>query len=89
MLLWYCVSNMTIYYDNYYHDDDDDYDDNNNDDNIEDRDNDDDKDDDDDNDYISERNEKGVDRMMMMTFGSVQFIHCDQNDWKKLTLLAV
>lgn len=78
------------YYDNYYHDDDDDYDDNNNDDNIEDRDNDDDKDDNDDNDYISERNEKGVDdRMTMMTFGSVQFIHCDQNDWKKLTLLAV
>ena len=66
MLLWCCVSNVTIQYGNDYRDDDndddddnydDDYNDNNTDDNIADQENDDDKDDDDDNDYISKRNE--------------------------------
>jgi len=81
---------MTIYYDNDYHDNDDDYDENNNGDNIKEQESDDDKDDDDDDDdYVSERNEKDVDDHTMMTFGSVQFTHCDQNDWKKPTLLAV
>jgi len=87
---WYCVSNIIIYYNNDYHDNDDDYDENNNGDNIKEQESDDDKDDDDDDDdYVSERNEKDVDDHTMMTFGSVQFTHCDQNDRKKPTLLAV
>ena len=86
---WYCVSNIIIYYDNDYHDNDDDYDENNNGDNIKEQESDDDKDDDDDDDYVSERNEKDVDDHTMMTFGSVKLTHCDQNNWKTPTLLAV
>ena len=75
MLFLYRVSYMTIYYDSDYPNEDDDNDDNDGyNENNKDNEN-------DDNDYISGRNEKDVDdHMMMMTLGSLLFIHCDQND---------